>query len=471
MVHREGDMLLKSLCLFFALLLPISVVRAEDVNVTIDASQAGQVVPPGFLGFSREWRVFVAPDGGPSEAVHPAYLRLIEQISAFNKQGPCFRIGGNSADGMGSSPEEARWRQIAKIYETTKTPVIINLNLARENAELDKTMIRDALKVLPSGAVMSFELGNEPDGWAGRYRPKDYTFEQYLPVFRKVGSELVPSLTPGLAGPAYAHGAAVGPITEFLKAEQGLVNLVTVHSYRFDPKSKPKVERLLDDRDTKGFAARMADGIKVVHDAGMKIRLTETGSAWGGGIAGFSDSFGAAIWTLDVLFETAMVGLDGIHFHGGGLGNYTPIREDVDKATKKAIITARAPYYGMRVFAEAVANEARIVPVEVSAGTKTKVWATVDAKGTMRFVLINKDTDRQASDVMMAVQGGHASVKRLMARELAATDGFTFDGQTYDGSADGNPVGKVDDKRVTVNDGLLRVRVNACSVALVTVLP
>lgn len=446
-------------------------VRADEGAITVkpDASKPGRMIPQGFLGFSREWRHFVTPDGGPDDAVHPAYLRLIGHLSHFNRQGVCFRIGGNSADGIGVSPEPARWKQIGMIFQTTHMPVIINLNLAREDAELDRTMILDAKKHLPPEAILSFELGNEPDGWAGRYRPKDYTFQQSLPAFAKVARQLVPALTLGLAGPAYAHGAPPMPLREFLTAQKGLINLVTVHSYRFDPKSKPAVGRLLDERDTAGFAQRMAEGIQVAHDAGMKIRMTETGSAWGGGIAGFSDSFGAALWTLDVLFETARAGLDGIHFHGGGLANYTPIREDEDKATKKAIITARAPYYGMLLFAEAAANEARLLPVEVKGGTKMKAWATLDSEGTRRLVLINKDT-AAASDCVVQVHAGSARVKRLTAPSLAATEGFTFDGQAFDGSADGNPIGQAKNESIAVVNGSLHVNLAPASAALVTLI-
>jgi len=440
----------------------------EDVTtVKLDTARPGRMIPQGFLGFSREWRHFVTPDEGPDAAVHPAYLRLIEQLSRFNKQGVCFRIGGNSADGMGVSPEPARWQQLRVIYQATRMPLIINLNLAREDVELDKAMILDAQRFLPPEAILSFELGNEPDGWAGRYRPKDYTFPQYLPVFGKVGSQLVPGLVHGLAGPAYAHGAPAGPLQEFLAAETGLINLVTVHSYRFDPKSKPAVERLLDERDTAGFAQKMADGIQIAHDARLKIRLTETDSAWGGGIPGFSDSFGASLWTLDVLFEMARVGLDGIHFHGGGLASYTPIREDLDKTTKKAIISARAPYYGMWLFAEAAANEAKLLPVEVQGNARTKVWATLDNEGTTRLVLINKDTASSRSFALQ-VQATSAAVKRLSAESLAATEGIEFNGQTFSGSVDGNPIGQAQNERIAAVHGSLSVQLAPISAALVT---
>jgi hypothetical protein len=371
-------------------------VEPVEVTATLDVTHPGAAVPKSFAGFSREWRRFPSPDGGPASAVHPTYLRLLEHLAAFNDEGLSFRIGGNSADGIGAVPEDERWQQIGEIYKATRTPIIINLNLAKENAELDKNWIRAAQRLLPPAAIATFELGNEPDGWKGRYRPDDYTYEEYLDVFHKVAEQLVPSLTPGLAGPAWAHAAPPDVLTQFLAKERPFINLLTVHSYRFDPKSHPDVKKLLDEGPTAGFAKSLAPGIKVAHDAGLKLRLGEAGSAWGGGIAGFSDTYAVSLWTIDFLFELAQAGLDGVNFHGGGTSHYTAIKEDVDKASGKAIISASAPYYGMLVFAEAVAHGARFVPVQTTdPATRVKFWATIDSGGIVRVVVINKISPRR----------------------------------------------------------------------------
>jgi hypothetical protein len=90
------------------------------------------------MGLSREWRVFVAPDEGPASAVHPTYLRLLANLCAFNDSALCVRVGGNSADGIKASPSPDRWKQIGEVFKATRTPLIINLNLARECVEPPK---------------------------------------------------------------------------------------------------------------------------------------------------------------------------------------------------------------------------------------------------------------------------------------------------------------------------------------------
>ena len=441
------------------------------VTATIDVAHPQRAIPKSFAGFSREWRRFPSPDGGPAGAVHPTYLRLLENLAAFNEEGLSFRVGGNSADGIGAVPEDDRWRQIGQVFKATHTPLIININLAKENVELDKDLIRAAQRLLPPGAIATFELGNEPDGWKGRYRPEDYTYEQYLEAFHKVAGQLVPSLTPGLAGPAWAHSAPPEVLTQFLAKERPFINLLTVHSYRFDPKSHPDVKKLLDEGPTAGFAKSLVPGIQVAHDAGLKLRLGEAGSAWGGGIAGFSDTYACSLWTIDFLFELAHAGLDGVNFHGGRVSHYTAIKEDVDKASGKAIISASAPYYGMLVFSEAVAHEARFVPVQtVGPATRVKFWATIDRTGTVRVVVINKDLAAPADvEVRLPGKEAGATLKRLEAPALDATAGLTYAGQTFDGSPDGNPVGALKPEMLTVQDGALRFHLAPASTALLTV--
>ena len=453
----------------FAILPCLASAATVQVSVTVDKAHPGAAIPKSFAGFSREWRPFPTPDEGPASAVHPAYLGLIQQLAAFNDEALSIRIGGNSADGMKESPSADRWKQIGEVFKAARTPGIINLNLAREDLELDKTMIRDAQRLLPKEAIATFELGNEPDGWKERYRPANCTYEQYLTAFHTIAKDLVPGLTPGLAGPAWAHAAPPQMLKDFLAAEGPMINLLTVHSYRFDPKSHPEPRKLLAEGATAGFAKSMADGIKVAHDAGLKLRLGEANSAWGGGIPGFSDCFAASLWTLDFFFELAHAGLDGVNLHNSGAQPYSPIKEDFDKQTHKALITANAPFYGMLVFAEAVAHDARFLPVEMSStSSPLKIWASLDNKGTARIVVINKDL-ASTGEVESHIAGHRATLKRLTGPSLDALQGITFAGQTFDGTLDGQPVGLRIEETIPMADGVMHLSVPPVSAVLVIV--
>jgi hypothetical protein len=444
--------------------------RQNSVTAGVAVEKPGIAIPSGFAGLSREWRPFPVPPNGDMAGVHPKYLRLLANLCAFNDKPLNIRIGGASADGMRTPPDANRWQQIAKVFQATRTPLIINVGLARGDAELAKAWVRDAHTNLPAGAVASIEFGNEPDGWVQhKKKPEGHTFENYLDEFHTIGSQIVPALTPGFAGPAWAHGAPLEILEPFIAKQRGLLNMITVHAYRFDPKSNPATERLLRNAATAGMAEYLAPGIALAHKAGLQIRLGETGSAWGGGLQGFSDSMAASIFTLDFLMELANAGLDGVNFHGGGVAAYTPIEETVDTKTWRTDgIAARAPYYGMLVFAEAAANEAHIVPLEITEGkdSSVKLWATRDKENTVRILAMNKSLTASGSVVLTGIKNG-AILKRLTAPTATATRGITWAGQTFDDSPDGAPVGALSVETLAKDGETLRFTLAPCSAALV----
>jgi hypothetical protein len=395
------------------------------------------------------------------------YLQLLRHLCAFNDEALSFRVGGNSAEEMKKAPTADRWRQLRQIHAATRTPLILNLNLQRGDVELNRAMIRDAQEYLPAGAIGVFELGNEPEGWTGKHRTDEFRFPDYLQEFNRMGRNLVPALTPGLAGPAWAHGAPPEVLRGFIAAQPRLLKLLTVHSYRFDPARSHSIQTLLNDSNTAGFAVRFGPGVQVAHEAGLPLRLSEAGSAWHGGIPGFSDTFASALWTLDVMFEFARVGLDGVNFHNAGANPYSIIQEACDPLTGLPRVTANAPYYGMLLFAEATANHACLLPGGATTNT-LKLWATLDRKGVVRVVIINKDLQADC-DVVLEVPGRSGSLKRLTAPSPDATKGIRLAGQSYDDTPDGNPVGALVTE-VARNDGRgFQVRIGPASAVLLTI--
>jgi hypothetical protein len=49
----------------------------------------------------------------------------------------------------------------------------------------------------------------------------------------------------------------------------------------------------------------------------QKVRITEANSLSGAGEEGTSDSYAAALWTVDISFEFAAVSIQSLHFHFG----------------------------------------------------------------------------------------------------------------------------------------------------------
>ena len=447
---------------------PAAAPGPTSISIKLDELKAAPARPiaKSFAGFSREWRRFPFPASGKLDEVHPKYLQLLRNLAAFNDEGFNIRIGGASADGIKEVPDSNRWKQIAQAYEATRTPLIITLNLARGDVQLCKDFIHAAKTHLPAQAIRGFELGNEPDGWNGKHRPKDYKWETYFEEFTAMTQALTPSELPSIIGPAWAHGLPPDIAGTLLKMNPGRIAMFTGHAYSFAPATGPHPEKLLKEESLQKTLTFLSPGIEFAHSKGLPFRLGETGSAWGSGIPGFSDTFASTLWILDFCCSLAHAGLDGVNFHGGGKGHYSPIQDDSDD--KKGItrsITVKPSYYGLLMFCEAAANHASIAPLP-SAGS-VKLWSLTDTTGQRRVIAINKDLQ---APVTLTFHGKSLAlqVKRLEAPNIAAVDGVRYAGQTFDDSADGKLVGQPDNETIQGSEALA-VTLKPASAALLTI--
>jgi hypothetical protein len=138
-----------------------------------------------------------------------------------------------------------------------------------------------------------------------------------------------------------------------------------------------------------------------------------------------SDTFAAALWGADLMYQLASEGGIGINFHGGGYGWYTPIA-----GTREDGFLARPIYYGMLLFAEAGA--AQLVESKLDGLEQAPLltgYGFRDNSGTPKVAVFNKNVDRQ---LRIAVDTGqrvrHARSLRLHAPRVDDTTDITFGG-------------------------------------------
>ena len=215
----------------------------------------------------------------------------------------------------------------------------------------------------------------------------------------------------------------------------------------------------------------VAPGVVLAHQAGQLFRVGEINSIDGSGVVGISDAFGSALWAVDTMFEYAHVGVDGVNWHGNvnnaycafGFGNTNVNGSDPYTLTKVAPL-----YYGMLFFQLAAPNNAQLLPVAVQANANLKVWATEDKTGTVRVVILNKDKTF-SGNVSVSLPGyGAASKLQMLAPTYESNDGITIGGQTFDGSADGKPVGSQVTDSILPSNGTYTVPVQPTSAVLLT---
>jgi hypothetical protein len=124
------------------------------------------------------------------------------------------------------------------------------------------------------------------------------------------------------------------------------------HYYAEGPPTDPSmtIERLL--RPNPRLQEEFVGMKTTMQESGLPFRLAETNSCYQGGKAGVSDTFASALWGADLMYQLAAAGGEGINFHGGGYGWYTPIA-----GTQENGFLARPIYYGMLLFAQAGAGQ------------------------------------------------------------------------------------------------------------------
>jgi hypothetical protein len=434
-------------------------------------------VPDDFLGVSTEWTTMLTYLGNSQGQMRPEVVRLLRN---FEDEGHhvVMRLGGNSADrtywahmpsGLigGKVPIHlvaAHFSTIADLHrQLPSTRMIIGLNLVLNDPNDAAQIAGAVLAQLPVDSLMAFELGNEPDLYSnpsGNRRGSNYNFSTYnqeVDAFHDGVLAALPA-TPALpatrfAAPALAGGAWLGNMKGFFQSETTRLTLATTHVYAgsiCSGTASIAAADLLTDTSTVRIANTYAPHVRDAHGAGLTYRMAEMNTASCAGIDGVSNVYASALWTADIAFQFAAIGMDGLNFHtpGNAPVNYYAVFD-----TPSTGLDVRPLYYGMRLFSLGTAQKGRLVPVTVTGSARVKAWATLGSDNAVRVVLINEDlTGNDSVKLQVPARSGAASLIRLVASGIGAKTGVSLGMQTWDGSTDGAPVGALTSEALA-NDG------------------
>jgi Glycosyl hydrolase family 79 C-terminal beta domain len=471
--------------------------RAADsgpvLAATVGATATGQAMPRGFLGLSLEYKAVHQYAGRNPLAINPVLIQLIRYLAPG--QAPVLRIGGDSTDstwwptrgviqrgGISYALTKGWLRTTRALAVDLGAKLIMGINLASGRPALAATEAGAILQGIGRRYIDALEVGNEPDlygafAWyrdrRGRVvhaRSRRYSLSSYTKEFWRFRAVL-PRLP--LVGPSFSSLTWLSGLGHFLATEKS-VRTVTIHRYPLhnsttDPSNPtyPSIPDLLADTASSGLAQQLAPYVRVAHGRGLPFRVDEMNSVSGAGHAGVSDTFASALWVLDALFNMAAVGVDGVNIHTLPNAGYELFTFSNPAYGWQAFV--HPEYYGMLLFAQAFPPGARLLPVSSPAGP-VKVWATAGRDGRTRVVLINKDPTTPATVQLSLPQAsGPASLERLTAPSLAATNGVTLAGQTFgDSTQTGTLVGVPQTETVSPVGGSYAVDLPAGSAAMLT---
>lgn len=471
----------------------------RTLAVRIEATKTARTVPPSFVGLSIEHGDL--PDyTGTASAPNTLFAKLLATLGRYGNEAPTIRIGGHSTDQSWWNPDraprpsgvftdiDAAWvAGLGVTASQARTPIVLGLNLGLNDPSNASALAAAAIGRLPQGSLRALEIGNEPDLFAkprvfhvgrrtlqrARHRAS-YDFNAYTrelgPYLSSLGATGVPLGVGGFAGRNWDLRTR-----ELLARTRGSVAEMGAHSYPLQTCGRARrrpparlISRLLRSRRSVRRIARLA---RWSRQHGVQLRVSETNSAVCGGVNRVSNSFASALWGVDALFGYLKAGAGAVNFHTWTGAWYAPL--EFRRRQGRHVALVRPLYYGMLLFAKATANRGQLVRSHWRGHTRVRTWATRDAAGTLRVVLLNVHS-RVGRKVRVRIPGvsGNAAVERLTARSLKARRGVKLSGRTYGrSSTTGRMRGKLAKVAVGRQRGVYSFRLPAASAALLTVTP
>jgi len=396
----------------------------------------------------------------------------IALIKLFSLIGPAvLRIAGGSVDQMG-------WSGVSNTIPITTTEadtfagfiaalptnwsVIYGINLESNtpaNAAAEAVYAANAL----GPKLLGFEIGNEPEfgftnysAFLARWRPLAAAITNAVPGW---------AATNGGNGWIFADAdAGQGQLSAytdpFASDESGVVSLLTQHYYRAAGGSTNDTLQLLLPPDTQILLPLVTNVVGAARGhCPLGARITECASYSAGGVAGVSDAYGAALWSLDFMFMTALNGGQGINFHGGGKSPYSPLTDN-----RTNVVTVGPEFYGLKMLSLVPPGNVLPAAITLSSNINFTAYGVRQTSGAISALLDNKEASNAvAVSINLGPTIAGAQLIALTGPSLNSTSGFMIGGATI--NTDGSWNGGVQ-QVLTATNGQLTVLVPPISAIL-----
>jgi hypothetical protein len=441
------------------------------------AAVAATSTAQGFLGIATELTT-IPTLSGPTADPDTPFLNLLRNLSPGAPL--LLRLGGNSADdswwaipGVKKPPYlytlTPRWgAEVQALLKALGGKAILGVNLEK-NSRIASAEVADYNRYVGASLIDEFELGNEPEFYplsvVNGLRGID-TIADYGKKFSNIASALGGA---PLAGPGSGSSHWLPKLGTMLSDLPSRLELVTVHAYAMKNCS------LITHLSVSGFFARasiqgLADSIhgtvKAAAAHGKPLRVDEINGVSCGGEAGLSNSFGEALWALNVLPALWQAGVQGVNFQtiDGNLNQMITAKHSASGWR----VSVEPEYYGLLTFAGATPAGSRLLRISNPGLAHFYQFAVRAPDKSERVVLTNVGSGARTIGVTAAGTRGTGSLSLLRAKSLNATGGTTLAGQSLS-SRTGQLTGTPSLTLVKPNaKGVYAVRVPAHAAAILT---
>lgn len=324
------------------------------------ASSVSGALDPAYAGFGIEPSNLYSFTGGAT--TNALSVNLLANLGNYSGVPPHLRIGGNTGDnmiydasyneyslqtnpnptGQGNVPSDlytfgpTYWEALDRF--PVNTPITFGLNLAYEASDYISNIVTEAsacLKGLSNVKLSSFEVGNEPDLYlennfrSGSWGGQVYTQEWLTRAAAVYSQVLEPA---GIAADFFeapATASTIGTTFEIddliqdgiMQGQNGSSTLLAgwnQHDYFYYVGVSPydlTLDYLMELSNTESQFKYWTSEVDEALNSSLPYYLREMASAGPIGLPGISDTFGAAIWTLNFLCYAATVGVSSVQMH------------------------------------------------------------------------------------------------------------------------------------------------------------
>ncbi len=435
------------------------------VTSTVEAT-----IPQGYLGLSYAKDKLNAParffSGTNARTVAdfkdlgPGTLRLLtDDTEIWTPGGP-----GQTANQIAPSDIQA----LATFLQATGWKCTYGINYLTQSSSVSAAEALYVSEQLGSSLV-GFEIGNEPDSAAyGGVTPA-----AFAAAWRTVALAIVNSVPAAkFIGPSTGVASSAGTWSSAMMAmNSDLIYWDSAHFYVDGPSTATMAEILNFSATADSYFASEANGIQSVQATyPQPWVINETSDVYSGGKDGVSDTYGAALYSLDFAFQAAQAGAYSVNFISGGLGkiNNNPYSVIQDSAGTAFYPTAR--YAGLYLFYLATQNRAaKLVSTAINAsGVNATAYTIANANGTFSTVIVNRSSTNLGMSLTLPRDVLSANILTL-----ANSTGSVTDQAQADALIQGAPVQEAAPPSMgapytaTITQGAATVYVPAYSAALV----
>lgn len=412
-----------------------SLVKSAPVEIRLGQPLSNNALPADFIGLSFETQRLLPREDGSyyfSED-NKQLLNLFRTLGVKS-----LRIGGNTADRPTVPfPNEEQIDRLFAFARKAGVKVIFTLRLREGNPRLAGAVARHIV-AKHADVLACFAIGNEPNVFAPEYPAFLAAWKRFADVVNS--PEFAPAAR--YAGPSSTAGKSSWT-RDFAQEFSGTGKLLvaTQHIYpggNADLVADPaEARRLMLSRE-------WVEGYQKFHDSfapgvlatGIPYRLGETNSFWNGGRADASNTFAAALWSLDYLHWWAAHGAGGLNLH---TGDFVAKSEENTRCMYAAFWSTPRGYdakpvaYGITTFRlGAQGKTIRAEIVENSAALNLTAYA-FGANDSEYVTLINKEygpAARAASVTLAASPDATSAILRLITPDgdVARKTGLTLGG-------------------------------------------